>query len=519
MSKTANLENSLGGNLHIPEAYQVTSIVLENHMGMTYDLNTLKTDFSIAESIYHAGLILSINIKDSINFFEIGQLTGQETITVNLTQGAEPEPDAETASTNPADFASREKPKPKTISRMFFVTEYPLYGKMENRIEVYTIKGVSRHMYLSKLKRISRAFTGTMAKFIKDTLTKDLGVKESDIVQSEESSPLVSFIVPNLNPMDAIQWVLRRCYDSHGSPWYCYETLDGKIHIESHTDMQYHTNMNAKAEESNIDEYTDGQFFEYEPGTAKDFKQRKSRILNLASNVGISKYLSSINGAYASKSVYVNISSKKIETLDFNYGMEFPNMAKIGTNSPLSHAFFPEARGVVDKASKTDVTTIPDKFNLRKNPFDKADITNTIRAFQSISSQLNAGGLTLSQFSDANINYIPLNGKSLGNNNNYHSSTQNKFINIANSVNENMQFISHDFTITGDLDFHSGKIVYLHLRSTFKPTGELDKREDTIDQKMFSGYYLITSVIHKFEKQYYCDVRANTDAYSAEVFK
>ena len=499
MSRTANLENSLEDGLHIPEAYRVTSIILENHYGETYNLTSLQTDFSITESIYHAGLILSINIKDSINFFEIGQLTGQETITVNLTQGAAPEPDKKLTGINPADTTAKQKPK--TISRMFFVTEYPLYGKMENRIEVYTIKGVSKHMYLSKLKRISRAFTGTMAKFIKDTLTEDLGVKESDIVQSEESSPLVSFIVPNLNPMDAIQWVLRRCYDSHGSPWYCYETLDGKIHIESHTDMQYHTNMNAKAEESNIDEYTDGQFFEYEPGTAEDFKQRKSRILNLASNVGISKYLSSINGAYASKSVYVNISSKKIETLDFDYRVQFPNMAKIGTNSLLSDSFTPETREAVYKKGEA-ISGFDGKIINEQEKIRETGI-----------------GAALSDFSDANINYISLNGKSLGNSNNYHSSTQNKFINIANSVNENMQFISHDFTITGDLDFHSGKIVYLHLRSTFKPlTNELNKMDEPKNQKMFSGYYLITSVIHKFEKQYYCDVRANTDAYSAEVF-
>ena len=479
MSKTANLENPLGDSLHIPEAYRVTSIVLENHKGETYNLTSLQTDFSITESIYHAGLILSINIKDSVNFFEIGQLTGQETITVNLTQGVEPEPDAESANTQPIDVASKERPKPKTISRMFFVTEYPLYGKMENRIEVYTIKGVSPHIYLSKLKRISKAFSGPMADFIKETLTKDLGVDELDIVQSKQSSPLVSFIVPNLNPIDAIQWVLRRCYDSHGSPWYCYETLDGKIHIESHMDI------NARAKESNINEYSDGQFFQDTVGSAKDFQQRKSRILNLASNIGISKYLSSINGAYASKSVYVNISSKKIETLDFNYDVEFPYMAKIGANSPLSNSFFPETRKII------------------YNPDDPAGIIY---------------GSALSDFSDANINYIPLNGKSLGNNNNYHSSTRNKFINFANSVNENMQFISHDFTIAGDLDFHSGKIVVLLLRSTFKPpTNELNKMDEVKNQKMFSGYYLITSVVHKFEKQYYCDVRANTDAYSANV--
>ena len=494
MSRSANLQNSLGDARHIPEAYRVESIILENHYGETYNLTSLQTDFSITESIYHVGLILSINIKDSVNFFEIGQLTGQETITVNLTQGVEPEPDAEPANTQPIDVASKERSKPKTISRMFFVTEYPLYGKMENRIEVYTIKGVSQHIYLSKLKRISKAFSGTMANFIKETLTKDLGVKELDIVQSKQSSPLVSFIVPNLNPVDAIQWVLRRCYDSHGSPWYCYETLDGKIHIESHMDI------NAKAKEKNVKEYSDGQFFRDTVGSAKDFQQRKSRILNLASNIGISKYLSSINGAYASKSVYVNISSKKIETLGFDYRVQFPKMAKIGANSLLSDSFTPETREAVYKKGEAI------------SGFDSKIINEQEKILET------GIGAALSDFSDANINYIPLNGKSLGSNNNYHSATRNKFINIANSVNENMQFISHDFTIAGDLDFHSGKVVVLQLRSTFKPpTNELNKMADVKNQKMFSGYYLITSVVHKFEKQYYCDVRANTDAYSMDA--
>ncbi len=123
MSRTANLQNALGDVRHIPEAYRVTSIVLENHKGQIYDLSSLQTDFSITESIYHAGLILSINIKDSVNFFEIGQLTGQETITVNLTQGVGPEPDAEAANTQPNAPAPKENNKPKTISRMFFVTE------------------------------------------------------------------------------------------------------------------------------------------------------------------------------------------------------------------------------------------------------------------------------------------------------------------------------------------------------------------------------------------------------------
>ena len=502
MSQTVNLEHSRGNQRFVPEAYRVTSIVLENHFGQTYDLASLQTDFSITESIYHTGLIFSINIKDSINFFEIGQLTGQETITVNLTQGVGPEPDVEPGNTQPV--ASTSKEQPKTISKMFFVTEYPLYGKTENRVEVYTIKGVSQHVYLSKLKKVSEAFTGTIADFIKKILTKYLGVGENSIIQSKQASPLVSFIVPNLNPIDAIQWALRRCYDDKGSPWYCYETLDGKIHIESHMDIS------ERAKEKTIREYSDGHFFQHPIGSSKDFEQKRSRILNLASNIGISKYLSGINGAYASKSVYVNISSKKIETLDFNYSNQFKNMAKVGEFSPLSRKFTPENRKAINVDSRSTEggrsTSVSDDEKIDISVFDQ--------------KEYGGGGISaaLSSFSDSHINYISLNGKSFAEHKNYHSATENKLINIANSVNENMQFMSHDFTIAGDLDFHSGKIVKLLLRSTFKPTNEPGKMDQAENQKMFSGYYLVTSVAHRFEKQYYCDVRVNTDAYSANIF-
>ena len=85
----ANLTNiaTLGTNeIRVPSAYVIDSIMLSNHNGRIIDIQKIVTDFTITESIYHPGLILSMNVKDVVNFMEEFKLTGHETITVNLSR-------------------------------------------------------------------------------------------------------------------------------------------------------------------------------------------------------------------------------------------------------------------------------------------------------------------------------------------------------------------------------------------------------------------------------------------------
>ena len=177
----ANLVNRAHLNTNesrVPEAYTIDSIMLRNYVGDIWDIQKIVTDFTITESIYHPGLVLSLNIKDVVNFMEEHRLTGHETITVNLSRKSFR---SEAASKDKTTYPEIDQ----SVSHLFYIAEYPLYGKFDNRVQVYTLKGVSKHLYLSKFKKISRAYTGNIANFIKDVFETDLDVDSKNIILSK----------------------------------------------------------------------------------------------------------------------------------------------------------------------------------------------------------------------------------------------------------------------------------------------------------------------------------------------
>ena len=497
----ANLTNiaTLGTNeIRVPSAYVIDSIMLSNHNGRIIDIQKIVTDFTITESIYHPGLILSMNVKDVVNFMEEFKLTGHETITVNLSRTTY-------ASNNNAISAKNIKLDNQKLSHLFYVSEYPLYGKFENRVQVYTIKAVSKHIFMSKFKKISRAYSGSIKNFIKEVLTNDLDVPSYNIEMTSENTDIVKFIVPNLSPIDAIQWALRHAYDSHGSPFYCYETLNGKIKIDSHTDFNKRTN------EAPYREYKEGRFYNFQPGTLEDYDERRSRIMDLSSDLRMSKLLSGSNGAYASKSIYVDIAKKQIVTTEFDYNTKFPSMAKIGNFSTLSQRFAPEA-------------------------IEPGKTYTTDKSFYERLGDIKSGrGKSLSDFKNSKINYIPLNTKcfdkvivleesknvkTLSSESipNYHKGTVDSKINIAQSITENLETVVHDFTVAGDFEMNCGKIVLLKIAAASDPKSDVKderaKNNNPGADKFFSGNYVITSIIHNFAEDYYASVRVKTDSFS-----
>jgi hypothetical protein len=479
----ANLTNigTLGTNeIRVPSAYVIESIMLCNHNGRIIDIQKIVTDFTITESIYHTGLILSMNVKDTVNLMEEFRLTGHEAITVNLAR--------ETYTQGENSESKRNiKLDNQKISHLFYVSEYPLYAKFGNRVQVYTLKAVSKHIFLSKFKKISRVFDGSIKDFVKEVLVDDLGVSSDNIEVTDESTDIVKFIVPNLDPIEAIQWALRRAYDSHGSPFYCYETLGGKIKIESHSDFNKRTNQEPYRE------YKEGKFFTFPQGSLEDYDQRRSRILDLSSNIKMSKLISGNNGAYGSTSLYVDISTKQIIKTEFDYNTEFSKMSKIGNFSALSQRFNPEDIQV-GKSYSADRSFLERAENIK-----------------------NGHGKSLSDFKDSKINYISLNSKAF-NNFNYHGSTKNSKINIAQSLTENLETIVHDFTVPGDFELNPGKIVLLKISPANDPDA---KKIDSLtngntpgSDRFFTGNYVVTSVIHNFSEDYFVSVRVKTDSFS-----
>jgi hypothetical protein len=213
----------------------------------------------------------------------------------------------------------------------------------------------------------------------------------------------------------------------------------------------------------------------------------------------MSKLISGSNGAYASKSVYVDIATKSIATTEFDYNKEFSKMSKIGNFSTLSQRF------------------TPDDIKESKSYSDD-------RSFWQRAENIKAGGgKSLSDFKNSMINYISLNTAAFsyaaGNTPNYHGPTQSSKINIAQSVTENLETMIHDFNVAGDFELNSGKIILLNIAPSEDPTAikknsKLGKSPTPGVDQFFSGNYVVTSVIHNFSEDYFASVRVKTDSFS-----
>jgi hypothetical protein len=96
-----------------------------------------------------------------------------------------------------------------------------------------------------------------------------------------------------------------------------------------------------------------------------------------------------------------------------------------------------------------------------------------------------------------------------GNNKNYH---EPHYISIleAESHRENMNFMSHEITINGDLDLSVGmKIEVLFSKSTDTERANTD---DMVD-KFNSGNYIITEIRHIFQQKYIQILKIKKDSW------
>ena len=432
----------------IPTAYSIQEIIFRNHSGRELDLKALITDFSITESIYRPSLLLSMNVKDPVNIMEELQISGQETIRVTLARKPYGEDIEDLVSLN------------------FIVTEYPIFGRFANRLQVYSLRGVSPHAYVSELKKVSRAFSGTIQDFVSEVLKDDLGISDDMMEISAASTAFISFIVPNMAPLDAIHWAIRRAYDQAGSPFYFYQRLDGVIVLESQAEM---------VSRDAYKEYKDGKFFQFDQtgdtSIKKDYAERSLRILSMASDVRMSKYGSIPGGAYGSRSEYLDLSTKTMNKSAFRYESEFNTMIWTYKNPVVSPNFKPD------------------------NPNN-----------------------SLSQFPDSLVNYISTN-KHAFENPNYHSTTERAILNKAQSYIENMDSISHDITIAGDFKLSAGKMVSLKIPPAIDPSVNIKNSKISNDiqrDNYFSGKYLVTSIVHNFAEDYKIDMKIKRDSF---IFK
>ena len=430
-----------------PAAYRLDEVLIKTHMGREVDIQEFVTDFKITESIYTPYLRLDMNVKDNANLLEELRLSGQERITVRFTK---------------EDILIGQV----KIEKEFVTTDYPIFSKIGHNLQVYSIAAISGEMFIGKFIEISRSVKGEIKNLIANILTRDLKISPDNIELSSELCTSFVGIIPKMKAIDAISWLLSRAFDANGGPWYCFETLLNGYKIISHTDV-----VNKVRNNEVHRTYTDGKLYTKDPAEDPDafYKQKATRILDISSEIGLSKLIPMLSGAYAAKTEYLDIATKTRWEDIFDYSKEFEKM-KWMDRAPV----------------------VSESFTFRDDE-----------------------GLTT--FYDVVDEQIPINSHAFGDtDNNFHAIAKYNGLAKARSYEENLDSIVHVLKLFGDPTLMPGYSIELKLTQAIAANVDRENVEQSSDylrDEFLSGNYAVIGIEHEFSSEYYCTVKCKKDSY------
>lgn len=426
------------GKSIVPSAYLVNSINLANHKGEIFDIQHLITEFSIKESIYSPTLIASFSVKDATNLIEFHSLVGQERITVDITK--------------------TDEDNVKELKLTFIVTEYPLYSKVNNdQLQVFTFSAISEHAYISRISKISRAYDGNTTDIIKNILTNDCKIAEENL-NVVQSNTTCKGVYPYRRPLKVINNLLNISSNAIQSPYFMFETINGKLNILPLSDMLSQTPF---------DNYIKASEFKANPMGKEDFNERRKKILAITSDLKLGTVFQMSEGAYASETTTLDIATKTYKQTPYRY---------------------------TEHLKATQTNNLSNSFTINSLPLE--DYTKSYIDYVSQNS------LSFNEEIKQNINTERAQNGSL-----------------IRAHNELLNTLTHDIDLYGDLDLTAGTLISITLPKAISPDAKkpfkYSPREST--DEYLSGDYLITGTKHTFKGgKYFIKARIKKDTLNYE---
>jgi hypothetical protein len=183
-------------------------------------------------------------------------------------------------------------------------------------------------------------------------------------------------------------------------------------------------------------------------GTKEQYNEQRRKILKVSTETYTGKLFDVSVGAYSSTLHTLDITNKEFKV----YGYKYRHRNKLNSNAPFS-----VNSEILNK---------------------KYDVTYTNKNY-----------------------YVSLNS---GNENNYHE-PNNISILEGQSHYENINFITHEIVIYGDLDISVGRKIEVLF-------GNGSESEEIID-KLNSGFYIITNITHTFDSEYKQTITIKKDSW------
>jgi len=178
------------------------SIVLQSdRTDITVDLRNVVTDIEIYESLNQSYLTADLLFIDNDNLLARFDIQGGEKISIEIKV------------TNPLA---------RKIKKTFYIESIEKIKKVNDNTEVISLNLVEDCFYISKLQNISRYYSGAPIDIIKKIAKEYLN---RDIITTASTSKPMNVIVPNMDPITAMQWLRDTMSTDLGYPYCLFSTL------------------------------------------------------------------------------------------------------------------------------------------------------------------------------------------------------------------------------------------------------------------------------------------------------
>ena len=177
-----------------------------NNTSVLYDITTVVNEVNIYEHIDKPYLTAQVLFADNDRIIERTEISGTEVVEIEIT----------TDNGKPED----------TIEKKFIITEIVKSVKTNDSTELVGFSLIEDIGYYSRLTRLQKSYNGKPADIIKDILMDNLNRELFNISGNEfkESSDM-KVVVPNLNPLDAANWIKDRTSSQNGMPFFLFSTI------------------------------------------------------------------------------------------------------------------------------------------------------------------------------------------------------------------------------------------------------------------------------------------------------
>ena len=299
--------------------YVLDKVVLINHVGEKIDIKFIMTELNIYESIYNNAVTGSIVIGDTKNQISRMEIQGLERIAFHLkTPGI-------TYRKEDVIDASEETGEP------FHVYKITNRKQVNTGLMIYTLHFASREFMRNLRTKVSQAYDGKCDRAVVDIMKDENYLDSKKKLHVEPTGNSLKFVVPNLNPFDAINMIANKSLPekSKGAGYFFYETTGGfffrswqsMITNQGEFARPYKQNFYSQpAKISDVAESRDEKTGQVQDKVLREYQTvEQYQFVNNFHDVAANTAL----GTYGHRVISHNLFDKSYDIADYNYHREF----------------------------------------------------------------------------------------------------------------------------------------------------------------------------------------------------